>query len=114
MFNHRRVRRLLLFCGLSLGLGIFLITTDPTNLPIALLILPALLVFFAVFTGTLLVCDVFRIFASKKRKQRGVAAMMATLLTIGVILGSSGAIIASDILLIGLILFVALIYISNF
>jgi hypothetical protein len=109
-----KVRRLVTFIILILLLAIFLTSTNPANLPVGVLMVPILLVFFAGFVGTLLACDLFKIFPSHTKKKRSLAATIATMFAIGLVLGSSGAIVLSDIVLIFLILMVALIYISNF
>lgn len=114
MKNTSGSRLLATFAGLVILLAIFLTSTNPNELPVAALVAPILLVFFASFTGTLLICDLFRLFGQHKKRRRSLAATVATLMAIAVVLGSSGAIVVGDIILIALILLVAWIYISNF
>jgi len=114
MRSRPRLRRLFSFIAIIFLLLVFLTNTNPANLPVGVLVVPILLVFFAGFLGTLLLCDLFRIFPGHKRKRRSLAATVATMLAIGIVLGSSGAIVLSDFVLILLIIVVAVLYISNF
>ena len=114
MRSRPRLQRLLIFVTIMFVLLVFVTNTNPDNLPVGILVVPILLVFFAGFLGTLLLCDLFRIFPQHTKKRRSLAATIATMLAIGVVVGSSGAIVLSDFVLIVLIIVVAILYISNF
>ncbi len=98
----------------TLGLGVFLFLTNPENVPVGILVIPIVLFFFIVFCVIQLFLRRVRLLSSKPRKQRTVALIGASLLTIIVILQSSGGLSGVDIVLLGLIVVVSVLYIDRF
>jgi hypothetical protein len=114
MRSRQTIRSLAVFMLLLLVFVLFLIMTDPNDIPVGVLTFPVINIFLLGFVGAQLFSNVFRLFDGHPKKRRGFATIIATLLGIALILGSSGAIVLGDVIIIFLILMVALVYISNF
>ena len=96
------------------GLVLFLLLTNPNNLSIGWLVIPAVLLFFIAYCAVQVFFTVFRVMKGQSRKQRTAAMLSASLLTVIAILQSTGGISGADVLILGLIIVVAVLYINKF
>lgn len=96
------------------ALVLFLTTTNPESIAVGLLVIPVVLLFLATFCASQIVLNVLRILKREPRRKRTVAMMMASLVTVVMILRSTGGISVVDIVLLVLIVGIAGIYISKF
>lgn len=103
---------MLALCAVALGL--FLALTNPAQTSVGLLVIPVILLFLIVYCGLSLALVRLKIMANKPRKQRTVALVSASFLTIIMILQSTGGISGADVILLGLIIIMASIYISKY
>ncbi len=95
-------------------LGLFLVFTNPARIGVGLLIVPVILLFLISFCAVHIILAGLRSMKGKPRKKRLIALVSASLLTIVMILQSTGGIAGVDLLLLGLIIVVAVVYISKF
>lgn len=102
----------LIACVISLG--VFLVATNPADVSVGLLVVPVVLVFFVAFCASQLLLMRLRLLKDKPRKQRIVALFCGSLLTVILILQSTGGISGVDVLLVALIIAVSGLYISKF
>ncbi len=102
----------LVLCVVALGL--FLMLTNPSDISVGWLVIPVILLFFISFCAAQLILTALKLIRGKPRKRRIVALVSASLLTIIMILQSTGGIAGVDMLLLGLIIVVSAIYISKF
>lgn len=109
---HNVYINVLLLCVTALGL--FLILTNPATISVGWLVIPVVLLFFIAFCVAHLILSRSNSLSGKPRKKRMVALVSASLITIVMILQSTGGIAGVDILLLGLIIVVSAIYISKF
>ncbi len=98
----------------SAVLGVFLIATNPNQMSVGLLIIPAVLLLFIFFCGSHIILSSLKILSDKPRKRRTVALIAGSLLTVILILKSSGGISLADLILLGLIITVISVYVSKF
>lgn len=99
-------------CGAALIL--FLILTNPDTVPVGVLVVPAVLLFLIAFCVSQLMLSLLRLLNKKPRKQRIVALISATFITVVTILASTGGISGADMILLALILSVVTVYIDKF
>lgn len=97
-----------------IALALFLMLTNPANVSVGWLVIPVVLLFFIAFCGAQLALTAVKSIPGQPRKRRMVALVSASLLTIIMILQSTGGIAGVDLILLGLIIVVAAIYISKF
>jgi hypothetical protein len=102
----------LILCVIALGL--FLALTNPSNISVGWLVIPVIMLFFIAFCAAQIILTGMRLIRGNSRKRRIVALVSASLLTIVMILQSTGGIAGVDMLLLGLIILVSAIYISKF
>jgi hypothetical protein len=102
----------LAFCIVVLGL--FLTMTNPDNVSIGLLVIPVVLLFFIAFCASQLFLYGFKLLEGKTRKRRVVALISSSFITVTMILQSTGGVSAADVLLLGLIISVLVVYIDKF
>lgn len=98
----------------TLALLLFLTVTNPADVVVGLLVVPVMLLFFIAFCAAQLTLQALRVLKREPRRRRTVALMIASLITIIMILRSTGGISAADIVLLVLIVGIAGIYISKF
>lgn len=98
----------------SLGLMLFLGLTNPQDISVGLLVIPVLLLFFIAFCSAQILITLLRFSKSNPRKRRIVALLSASLITIIMILQSTGGISGADIILLGLIIVVSAVYVEKF
>lgn len=96
------------------ALGLFLVLTNPDSVGIGLLIVPVLLFFFIAFCVAQIVFNGLRLLHTKPRKQRIVALLSASFVTLIVILQSTGGVSTPDVVLLCLIIGVVSLYIDKF
>lgn len=96
------------------ALGLFMALTNPANIGVGWLIVPIALIFLIVFCASHLLMEGLKLFADDTRRKRTVALGSASLLAIIVILQSTGGISGADMLLLGLTIVVAGLYISKY
>lgn len=109
---HNAYANILIICAVALAL--FLMLTNPASISVGWLVIPVVLLFFMAFCAAHLILGRNKALSAKPRKKRMVALVSASLLTIIMILQSTGGIAGIDILLLGLIIVVSAIYISKF
>jgi hypothetical protein len=102
----------LIICTLALGL--FLVSTNPGEVKIGLLVIPVILLFFIAFCVAQMIISVLRLMPTQPRKRRIVALVAASFISLIMILQSTGGISGVDVLLLGLILLISAIYIDKF
>jgi hypothetical protein len=100
--------------ALGLLLLAFLSFTNPNNVSVGLLIVPVVLLFLIAFSVSVVVMNVLRILTSQARKQRVVAIISASFITVLTILASTGGISVTDIIIMVLILSIVTVYIDKF
>ena len=100
--------------GSSTALILFLLLTNPNQLPIILLVVPILLGFIILFCLATVTLARTRFLATQPIKRRAVAVIISSLMTVVLILQSSGGISGADALLLALIVIVLSIYVSKF
>lgn len=96
------------------GLALFLLFTNPEQVSIGLLVVPVLLFFFIMFSALQATMLGLKTLAAKPRKRRTVALVGASLVTVVMILQSSGGISGVDTILMALIVLVSVVYINKF
>lgn len=102
----------MIFCFVALG--VFLTATNPEHISIGLLVVPVVLLFLIAFCAAQLIMTSLKILKKEPRRRRTVALMSASLLSVIMILKSTGGISVVDVVLLALIIGVAGIYISKF
>ncbi len=98
----------------SVGLGLFLTLTSPTEVGIGLLVIPVILFFFIVFSTLQAIFAGLKLLIKRPRKKRTVSLVGASMATVVMILQSTGGISGIDGILLGLIVLVSGVYISKF
>jgi hypothetical protein len=113
--NHLRKRPYLATLTVcSLGLLIFLFATNPYEVGVGLMVVPAVLLFLIVFSTAYIGINLFNLMRGNPGKRRATALMVAALATFIMILQSTGGISMADVILLALIIVVAAIYIDRF
>lgn len=98
----------------AIALILFLTLTNPSNVRVELLVIPVILLFLIAFCASYLLLKNLKRWDKQPRKRRAVAVIAASLLTVVMILQSTGGMSGADLLLMGLIITVSAIYISKF
>ena len=98
----------------SLGLALFLALTNPQDVSIGMLVIPVILLFLIVFCLAHILIRFIGLSKSKPRKRRIVALLSASLVTVVMILQSTGGISGADLILLALIIVVSAIYVEKF
>ncbi|MGI9028074.1 MAG: hypothetical protein ACR2FM_04515 [Candidatus Saccharimonadales bacterium] len=98
----------------TVGLGTFLTFTNPSQVSIGLLVVPVLLLFFIAFSAFQVGMDKLKLLKTRPRKRRTVALTGASIITVVMILQSTGGISTADALLMALIVLAATVYINKF
>jgi hypothetical protein len=109
--THRNLSLLVIS---SLGLAIFLFSTNPESVALGLLVVPVALFFLISYAVTQMAINFFNLVRGQPHKRKLVAIVTAGLLTVIMILQSTGGISGADVLLLALIIPVAFIYIEKF
>lgn len=96
------------------GLALFLSLTNPHNVSVGILVIPVILLFFISFCAAHIIINFIGLSKSNPRKRRIVALLAASLVTIIMILQSTGGISGADVILLALIIVVSAIYVEKF
>lgn len=102
----------LVVCGV--GLLIFLLVTNPYEVGVGLMVVPAVLLFLMVFSVAVIGMDLFGLISKNPGKKRAAALVVAAFATFVMILQSTGGISVADIILLALIIVVSALYIDRF
>lgn len=109
------MKKLLLILTLLIGPSmLFFGVTDPDSIPVALLMVPIILAFLITTFGTLLIMKVLSISSGRPQRQKALAALAGTLAAFFLVFQSTGGAVVGDVMLLGLVLIVAYIYISRY
>lgn len=98
----------------SLGLGAFLIMTNPNQTSFILLLVPIILSLLVIYFATQLVLAWLGFMRTSTRKRPVVALVIACLITTVLILQTTGGIAPVDAILLALIVVIASIYIQRY
>ena len=98
----------------SLGLILFLLLTNPQEVSIGLLIVPVVLLFLIIFSIAQIVIKAFNLMKGNPGKKRITALISAGLITMVMILQSTGGISGADVILLALIIIVSAVYVEKF
>lgn len=102
------------FAVCALGLLVFLLATNPYEVGVGLMIVPAVLLFLMVFSIAHVGIDLFGLMKRNYGKRRVTALVVASLATFIMILQSTGGISVADVILLALIIVMSAIYIEKF
>lgn len=97
-----------------LGLSLFLGLTNPQDVSVGMLVIPVILFFLIAFCASQILITLFKLFKKNLRKRRIVALMGAALVTVIMILQSTGGISGADIILLALIIVISVVYVEKF
>ncbi len=100
--------------GCIIVLAAFLLLTNPARVSVGVLIVPIVLIFFIFFCITHLILEGMKVLPTQPRKRRAVGLIVSSLMTVLVILQSSGGMSVADLILLGLIILVLTVYVSKF
>ena len=98
----------------TFGLFLFLVLTNPDKVAIGLLTVPVALFFLIVYSLAHILIYRLNLIKSMPNKRRIVALVSAGLITVIIILQSTGGISLADVILLALIVVVSAIYIDKF
>lgn len=98
----------------AVGLFLFLILTNPEKVAIGLLIVPVALFFLIVYSLAHILIYRLNLIKSMPNKRRIVALVSSGLITVVMILQSTGGISVADVILLALIVVVSAVYIDKF
>lgn len=96
------------------GLLAFLAATNPYEVSVGLMVVPAVLLFLMVFSTAHIGINLFNLMKRQPGKRRATALVVAALVTFVMILQSTGGISLADIILLALIIVLSAIYIDKF
>lgn len=96
------------------GLALFLALTNPHEVSIGLLIVPVVLLFLIVFSLAQIIIKSLNLMKGNPGKKRITALISAGLITMIMILQSTGGISGADVILLALIIIVSAIYVEKF
>lgn len=102
----------LLACTVALLL--FLVLTNPQDVSIGILFIPVVLLFLITFCAAQILLSLLRISKTNPRKRRTTALLSGALVTLVMILQSTGGISLADLILLALIIGVATVYVEKF
>lgn len=111
MFSSKKLIFILL--GLALASGLFFSITSPDNLPVALLMIPVILVFFIGVVTSLLFMKLTGTGGGAQR-QKALGALGGSVAAFCLVFQSTGGIVAGDIVLMSLIIVISYVYISRY
>lgn len=114
MDNLRKRPYLITFGICAVGLLVFLLTTNPYEVGVGLMVVPAVLLFLMVFSVAHIGINLFNLMKKNPGKRRMTALVVAALATFIMILQSTGGISVADVILLALIIAVSAIYIDKF
>lgn len=114
MKDHPRARKIGRVLILYIALAIFLFSTDPSNLPLILLLVPFLLLFFSLF-GTIYYGFALFIPATKlaRPKRMVIAGCLALLPVILLVLKSINQLTVRDVLIFGIFTLSLVLYLTR-
>jgi hypothetical protein len=109
------MKKLLLAWLLSILLSsLFFVLTNPEQMPVGLLMIPVVLIFFVITLSVIIFFRLTGLFSNSKRRRHGVAVMIGTLSALFIVFQSTGGVVLSDLILMGMIFLVACLYISKY
>ena len=117
IYRMNKIRRhpyLSILASCLLALGLFLVLTNPNEVSVGVLVVPVLLLFFIVFSLSHIVMEKLKLLRRNIRKRRIVAIITASLVTVIMILRSTGGLSVPDIILLCMIIVVSAVYIDKY
>lgn len=109
------LKRRLIITLLTFGLLlVFLMSTDPTKIKVGWLIVPFILLFITLFYGARLILDWLNYATSNRKKQLGIASLIAIAPTAILLLDSINQLTLRDSLLVIFVAAVSVFYVTKF
>lgn len=110
-----KTKTLVILLIVNAGLtGMLFASTNPDNIPVSLLVIPILALFFSGVLVTALVLRIFRVYRDNRRKEQVLSILGGLGVVFWVIVQSSGGITLGDAILLTLMMIIALFYIAKY